>query len=477
MKYCRNCGAEIDEGKKFCKNCGTKVVIASTKVENKENYSYEKENFYSPSISNRFYTYLKSKKFSRKHKILIVLICIVLIFSIILIKIGQSYTSKNRQISEFTEALANNNTSKLEKIMKSSDPRLIINTSNVENFIKLIKKHPSYLKSLTNSLNNETDNANDVITVKKEGKKFLFFDNYVFEVSPYFININSNCLDEEIFMNGKKLYKIDNKSFTKQIGPLMPGAYELKGICKEKYTTLSKNLDLDVFDSNIVNADLNVDEKFINVSCDNDDAYLYANGKNTGLKVNDIDDFGPVSTDGSISIYAEVTFPWGTAKSEKEKIVDTNPINLKIKLTDDKIESALMNTINDYNKAWMLAMNSLDSSKLVDCSPDENNKLTSNISNMQASNQLYNGKLTKTNFDLNSIKIYKEDSKYYANIDDSEYMNEVYYNKTDTNNALKPANYNWEYTLYYDEASKKWLVQGNSPISGLSSDNIKSFNF
>lgn len=122
-------------------------------------------------------------------------------------------------------------------------------------------------------------------------------------------------------------------------------------------------------------------------------------------------------------------------------------------------------------------MNSLDPSKLANCSPEENSKLTSNINNMKSSNQLYSGKLTKTNFDLNSIKIYKEDNKYYASIDDSEYMNEAYYNKSDTNNALKAANYNWEYKMYYDENSKKWLIQGNSPISSLSSDNIKNFNF
>jgi|GEM_PF-4730508 len=102
-----------------------------------------------------------------------------------------------------------------------------------------------------------------------------------------------------------------------------------------------------------------------------------------------------------------------------------------------------MNTINDYNKGWIAAMNSLDPSKLANCSPDENSKLTSNINNMKASSQLYSGKLTKTNFDLDSIKIYKEDNKYYASIDDSEYMNEAYYNKSDANNALKPANYNW----------------------------------
>lgn len=477
MKYCKNCGAKIDEGKKFCSNCGTKLTMEPTNSEVEEDYHSYKNKFYSPSIFNKTYTYLKNKKFSRTHKILITLICVILLCSLILIKIGQSYTSKDKQISEFTEALANNNTLKLTKIMKSSDPRLVIDTSNVNNFIKLIKKHPSYLKSITNSLNNEAANSNNIITVKKEGKKFLLFNNYVFEVNPYFININSNCLNEEIFMNGKKLYKINNKSFTKQIGPLMPGSYELKGICKEKYTTLSKNLYLDLFDSNMVNADLNVDEKFINVSCDNNDAYLYANEKNTGLKVNDIDDFGPVSTDGSISLYAEVTFPWGTAKSDKEKVLSTNPVNLKINLSNDDLKTTLMNTINDYNKDWMAAMNSLDPSKLANCSPDENSKLTSNINNMKTSNQLYSGKLTKTNFDLNSIQIYKEDNKYYASIDDSEYMNEAYYNKSDANNALKPANYNWKYKMYYDESSKKWLIQGNSPISSLSSDNIKNFNF
>lgn len=31
--------------------------------------------------------------------------------------------------------------------------------------------------------------------------------------------------------------------------------------------------------------------------------------------------------------------------------------------------------------------------------------------------------------------------------------------------------------MYYDENSKKWLIQGNSPISSLSSNNIKNFNF
>ncbi|KOF57669.1 hypothetical protein AGR56_15430 [Clostridium sp. DMHC 10] len=125
--------------KNFCSNCGTKITTEPTNSEGKEDYSSYKNEFYSPSIFNKTYTYLKNKKFSRTHKILIALICVLLLCSLILIKIGQAYTSKDKQISEFTEALANNNTYKLTKIMKSSDPRLVIDASNINNFIKLIK--------------------------------------------------------------------------------------------------------------------------------------------------------------------------------------------------------------------------------------------------------------------------------------------------------------------------------------------------
>ena len=55
----------------------------------------------------------------------------------------------------------------------------------------------------------------------------------------------------------------------------------------------------------------------VSLSSNYDDAIVFINGESTGKTVNDLSKFGPVATDGTVKIHAEITQEGHKLKSEE----------------------------------------------------------------------------------------------------------------------------------------------------------------
>lgn len=476
MKFCTQCGAKMEDDKKFCTNCGHS--FSETKQPTQE----EKNTMNSVQP-------ISKAPMSKKQKVTFSATAIIIVLLIILYFAGASMTSKDRVISNFKKALAEKNSTKLASIIKSSDPSLKVDANSLKPLISYIGKNPSLINTVNSSIDEQSkqlnkiastnNSSNYLFSLKKQGKKFLFFDNYVFVVKPFYMNVNTNYKNVKVTMDNKVLCTSNQENYTKQVGPFLPGTYSLKSEYASDYANLNRTVSVDLIDQSVAEVDLSLDGQFVSVNCDYPDAKLLVNGKDTGLTVKDAQNFGPLSKDETVKLSVKKDFPWGTVTSKDVEVTDSDWVDISFSPVNDTVQNDLMNTANDFQKGYVNSLAALDPSKLVNATDNDKEKITDSINNMKSYNQIYKGTLLKASYDLDQTKIYTEDDKYYATIISSVDLNEVYYYSDSSDSSPSSKSHIYEYTLIYDDSSKKWSVENayEDYFGSIGSANTKIYNF
>jgi uncharacterized membrane protein YvbJ len=409
-------------------------------------------------------------------------------------------TDKEKMIIKFQKAIVAEDRKTLMGLLHSTDSRLVIDEKAADSLIAFVKKNPSYLTQMMSSINNQSkqldqlkhtvtskkdektafaDNSMSVssstpISFNKNGKSMLFYDRYVFEVKPYFINVRSSLEKTKVFIDEIEMGQIDKPENVKEFGPFIFGSHKVKGIYQGDYATIENEQELDLFNSEKSNVDIIFKANYINPRSNFDDAILFVNQKNLGA-IKDIEKVGPVPMDGSVKMYAEKEFPWGKIKSNEVDAKDSNSVDLTISGVTDEIKSAIMTAINEFNQSDVEALTRLDASKFVNATKEVFTDLTRQIDNMKLQNRLYKGRYLKAIFDLDSFKAYADKNDYFVQVDVSEGYESTYYSSTDKDVPLKNQEVSWRYSLIYKEG--KWIISNNERISSLNSNNQKTFDF
>ena len=231
MNNCTKCGNQLNENNKFCISCGHPVEV-SNKAETKDEVKADQVKTERSAEPKKEVDINKQ----RKMKALAIGMAIVLIIGFAAYKIGESMTSKDKIANHFINILTDQNTGELAKILKSSDPRMEITEEGLGPLMEYLDENPSYFDRLVESIegdkedrgrkdgsvfsrDKEEDSNNNVIYLRKKGKKYLIYDNYEFVIQPFFIKISTNYKDAVIYMNDKELGKADNENFNKEYGP------------------------------------------------------------------------------------------------------------------------------------------------------------------------------------------------------------------------------------------------------------------
>lgn len=476
MKYCTQCGNQMEDNALFCTKCGASFGN-------------------SKGVENKPTTQKSVRKLTKKQKTLVVISIIIALAAIIFFSTGFYLNSKKRVVANFTSALTQKNTKTLEKYVVCSDPRLKIDEKSITCLMKIMDKNPNMVSQIINDINTQSNNMdtkailkaafnNDsnnphIFTLKKKGKKFFFFDNYVFELKPYFIDVDTNFKGTAIYVDDKESGTSKEDGDKVKVGPLIPGEHAIKLDLKTNYADINASQDVDVVpgddNDNIIEVTIPLKADYIKIDSNFNDAKVFLNGKNTNITVTDCDKLGPVPMDGTAKIYLSKSFPWGDSKSKEMEISDSN-ISLDVD-ADDNLKQQLMAAVNAYNLSWIQATIARDVSKINNATDDQKEKIKNDIDDMIENQRLYTGKLVKTDYDLDSVKVCFENGKYQAVISDKEYYNDSYYNEGESAPECTDNDDTWEYTLIYDESSKKWLADSSSSGYDFNSENVKSFTY
>lgn len=311
-------------------------------------------------------------KISKKAKIGIIAACILIILGISGYFAGNYLTKPSNVIASFKNDVASNNEAALEKILYCDDSRIAINKKSIDPILQYFKEHPDYLNQAVNSLNNQASNisngnilksnSQNVFGLLSVGKKFLFFPDYKINLKPGFITVNTSIQDVELYLNNGEIGKSDSNSFSKVFGPYLPGEYKLTSNYKGKYAELSEteNIDLVTAENSEVSIDVFKNPNYLNISCDEPDAELYVNNKDTGIKVSDAVNFGPL--DDNSKVYAVMTKDGQTLKSNEYTPGqgDNNDVYLSfgdVESSISGIENQLHDLIYWYTNSFSQAVN------------------------------------------------------------------------------------------------------------------------
>ncbi|NMM63166.1 zinc-ribbon domain-containing protein [Clostridium sp. P21] len=332
MSFCGKCGAKLEEGQKFCPKCGN--VLNTKQNESHQNFKNNNEYTYEDEIRVPSNEIRRDLKMSRKTQIGIMAAAIVAVLLIGFYIVGNSLTKPSKVVSKFENAVASGNKADLISTLYCDDNRLEINEKTIVPLLTYFKDNPSYLNTVVQGLNKDAVNASQtkalsrmnggnskaILTLAYSGKKFLFFPDYRIAIKPGFIQVKTSVKDVAFSLNGTDIGKSDSDNFSKEFGPFIPGKYSLLANYKGKYASLSDSHDINFFDnsSDKITVETFTNVNYVNVKSDYPDAKIFVNGKDTGVKVSDAGNFGPLNS--NTKIYGMITKDGKVLKSSEETV-------------------------------------------------------------------------------------------------------------------------------------------------------------
>ncbi|MCK6258811.1 PEGA domain-containing protein [Fictibacillus sp. KIGAM418] len=379
MNFCKECGNQLPAGSGFCKNCGTP-------------YKGQEPAPAEPAGTR------SSEKSKRPNKPLIILVAalvLLLIAGFTAYKVIEGKTGPTATVKNFKQAIENKDTEAVKGFINEGQSEIEADDKTAKHFIEYASKNNAF-SSAIDSLEKQAngmdggelarpitdDHDNEWLQLKRDGKQWLFFDHYVVEVKPVTVKVTSNFEDSSVYLDGKKKGILDKEDGIVKAGEILPGSHNVKVEYKGEYATLSDNVDVDVSEAekNLLEVEVPLEGKYVYINSNYGDANLFVNGKDTGKTIDDIDEFGPVATDGSITLHAEKNFDVGKMKSESVVINNDEDVSLDIDYDEtamaaqdepmdsdtETYEDDLKSFMMEYVKSSVEAMNTHNFSLISD---------------------------------------------------------------------------------------------------------------
>lgn len=353
MKFCKNCGTQLSKEVNFCRNCGEKVA---------PKHSIEAEIM----SNNNPGSYRKRKPLSTPVKAGIIAIGIMIGG---LMGAHLYFTERTKPVNtveNFIKVVTEGNNKELAAIMNSGQDQHKVSEKEAESFREYLTKDNDFTDlaqelqtqaerlETSNSLVPVADyNGNDIATLKKVGKKYFFYDDYKLVFFPFEVKASSNLDNIAIWIDGKKSTHLKRGNGKESIAYVFPGTHVIKGKYNDEYQTLETEMKIEfekAFD-NSLEVFLGFDSTQVVVYSNFDDAILFVNGESTGKEIGDIEKFGPVPTDGSVTLHAERVVEGNPIKSEPYKVTDDSTAELLFKVENTAPETAALEYLKTIEDA------------------------------------------------------------------------------------------------------------------------------
>jgi membrane-associated protein TcaA len=328
MKYCISCGHKLKNNQETCSECGTRHSLRSSGSETR--------------------TVKETEPNKNKRKKVPTIIGIIGAALILLSIFTGLYFNEKKQsdpslvISQFEKAIKDQDTRKIMSLIKQGDARLEADKEMVEAYLEYLNADPQLLDSSITELfrkanlieknssvhaSNEKQ-ANEWFDISKGDKKWGLIPQYQVEIKPFYVEVNSSLSDTVIFLNGEEKGEVNDDTPVK-IGPILPGNYEVEAKYTGTYSTLEdkKKLDFSKAEDNVLKVGIQLTGSYITFVTD-PDADIYINGRKSSINPSSAVDIGPIATDGSVTVYAELETDDDTLKSETVTIQNDKDVYL-----------------------------------------------------------------------------------------------------------------------------------------------------
>lgn|GEM_PF-2711789 len=334
MGFCKNCGAEFNEGKKFCKNCGTPLSASVEKL--------------APSKPRKPWTTLQ--------KILTASILVLIAAG----AAGHFYVkaahSPDKLVDGFTVAVKDKNVKKAKEVFDLQDIKQDTGDKEVKKYlaylqgdlpdlVNQLEGQAASIKEGTSAAAKITDEQGNELFHFTKGKKFLgIYDTYTLKVIPFHVVTDANLDAYTVALKGQEKEAKDKQA---ELIGLLPGESKLSASLKTPYSTFKEEEELDFTDATENQLDLTIDFSGKYVFLDEYDSEevsaLLINGKKMKDQVKYETPIGPFPTDGSVEIVAEHTVKDKTYTSDAIKVTN---------LSSDYLYFEYPELIKEQDAAW-----------------------------------------------------------------------------------------------------------------------------
>lgn len=452
---CPNCSHELSGKKKFCPECGANV---------------------------------SEQKAPRNKKMFLFIGAIIGVFLIVAISlyvVGNKSFGTEQSISAFEEAVANEDTAKLKSLLVPAVESFEITEENTSAFINYLHSNPDSLDELTSRFHsqaefiNQTDGNNgtaymdDVyatLNLIQDGKAWLLFDEYKFEVIPAMITLGAENENITLSINEEEVATTTEETFEESFGPFMPGIYAVHALFDNTYVTAEQSGELELFNNRQQAALHNFDLPLAPVTAHalEDDFTLYINDEESDITIAEGEQsIGTFPNDGSVSLDIRKDYPWGEVKSE-EVTIDSDHVSFnKLHALNEEALHALMEQLNETIAQYQVALSERDASLLTDGITDNfKESLEDQIDDVEKKKSDYTGKLVHTTFDMSKVSDpqFDEDHDAYSI---EFYVHHVFHEPNSNLGWLLRDNDEDHYTrsrkltVIYDEDAGEWKLDSN----------------
>jgi len=347
---CTSCGTEIkDKTLQFCTNCGatlekeaatqdgstqsTSASTASQPINEDESLASvvqqteavqgeEKED-----IGVR-QTVAKNPKKSKRNKILLSILVILLLALFGTYKWFENYYDPMKELIAMDEAIKGNKQASFLGYIATDDDvymdeKAYFNYIKEEEWDTVKRQYESLIqnkKSKSSALGQEIISEDGEVLFYVKEKKHLYglFKGYALEAVPIPFVLTSNMDKTKVKVAGQEI-ELKKQDKKKDLGEFYPGTYEVEATAKGKYGNFEFDEEIEVYatEKELIDIEFESDSFYVQSAYGFEDAILFIDGKSTDQKIGDSLEVGPLPIGSNMKLHAE----W---KNSKGNVVRSN---------------------------------------------------------------------------------------------------------------------------------------------------------
>lgn len=475
-RFCTECGTEAISESNFCQECGTQLP------EFKQQQTRSERTL--PSLS----------QISKRTKIIAVAVFVLFLSFFGLYKLGANAADKDRLLEKFTVAVEKEDVDTLKKLLVSGKEGAELEDDNINvmleywnenNYVKddLLFSLKEQAKEFDNqgkgtaleadaSEKERAEENQAFVHLVKSGKKFLFFNNYQLVVYPIALLLETNYPDATFTVDGVEVEVEEREWDIISLGTFLPGKYEVNAQLKNDFVEVSESLDVILNDSfSYSYLYFEIEEVYIETNFDGTKVFI--NGKDSERTISSGGDyFGPILTDGSMSLHFEVETPFGQLRS-MEYTIDGSEIYPQFPVADE-LKDQLMDSVNEMILSYFKSLMTQNSNHLVGVTGDAKDEMVYELERLSESFQYTIGYVDEIVYDLDQFHLYFSEDKWGAMLE-----LELNFEYTGYDEDLYPYEYgDLEGNLIYLEYdNSQWNVTDIRYIYSFSPENKKVVSF
>lgn len=156
---------------------------------------------------------------------------IVVVLLVILGVVGNNYYSKANTIKRIVTA-AKGNQASLADYFYTTDPTFKVTKTSLKPMVQYLQQDPAALNQFQEGLTNSGQFEKGHLLLTQHGHHFLVFPKYQVQVRPVYVSVTVNKKNAKLKQDDQLIATSTSADYTKKIGPLVPGLYNLASSAK-----------------------------------------------------------------------------------------------------------------------------------------------------------------------------------------------------------------------------------------------------